>query len=157
MEPLTKPQFQLFLETMPDTIQSAKKLLKKEILEYSFSEVDTFEKWYKKFWKKPSKIGLSKNELDTIFVAYIGTAVLWHFGGYWLYVNNHKSPDLGTPFIADSLGSEAGSSPAFSPEDWRYFIDTKQDDERISSMFKRWQHYVNNSPEIVLKPIRNIY
>ena len=156
MTPLTRKQFHEFLDTIPDSIISAKKILEKNTLDYSFEEVNSVERIYKKYRKRPHRIGLSKNELDTIFVAYIGTAVLWHFGGYWLYANTNQPKGYGIPFIADSRGKEGQGSPAFSPEHWRYFIDTKQMDESIANMFSRWQRYHDIHPEYVLKPVKNI-
>lgn len=152
-----KKEYNEFIEKIPDYITHVKKVLQTEKLNYAPDEIEKFQAFYERSYKAPSDIGLTKEKLENIFTAYIGTAWLWHFGGKWKIETNKKSEDYGFACIVE-YGGEGYIWVAFAPLKWAiYGIELNQLQEPIKDSFLRTMDFYKNNPNFVLEPVRNIY
>lgn len=62
-----KKDFAAFVESIPENLEKARKLLGLETLTYSYEEVDRMKDIYENNYKNPKKLGLSHDELAAIF------------------------------------------------------------------------------------------
>lgn len=150
-----KRDFNHFIDSIPEYMRILKNILKLDELKFSLEEIEMVEQFYTKYHRETDKIGLTKEEIDIICTAYLGEAHLWHFGGEW-ELETSKAGDYGA-FQIVKYGGEGYHWTALTPKNWLFFIETKQSERRLATIFGNGINYFNNSPEFVLKPVRNLY
>ena len=150
-----KRDFKNFIDSIPEYMRILKNILKLDTLKFSLEEIEMVEQFYTKHHKKPEKVELTKVEIDTICTAYLGEAFLWYFGGEW-DLETSKAGDFGA-FQIVRHGGEGYHWVALTPKNWLFFIETKQSERPLSNIFENRINYFKNSPEFVLKPVRNLY
>jgi hypothetical protein len=151
-----KKEYEVFIESIPNQINKVKKLLKKEKLDYSLNEIDNFQTLFEKYMIDPSVIQETNESLDNVFVAYVGTAFLWHFGGEWGLDKSKKSSCYGDPYVVTFLNDYRYRQSVF-PEDWAKLIRMDRFEESLANIFNQKINYYANKPKAIIKPIRNIY
>lgn len=152
-----KAEYNTFIENIPLYINKLKTILGVGKLTYTPEEIDEVHQFYEKNIFSPEKINCTEKELDDIVNAYIGTAYLWHFGGEWVLETYKNSEHYGQACI-EKYGGEGYTWVSVSPEDWIFFIKTKQmGGDTLGNMFRKWINFFNINPPKNLNPKRDIY
>lgn len=136
-------------------LSKLKEILNIPQLSYEFDELDRIEAFYRSNFKNPEKIGITKFEIDSIFEAYFGTAMMWYFGGKWELETSKSAEAYGLSCIIEHTG-KGNVWVALPISDWHFFIETNQLDEPIRNIFSRKVNYFNIRKEFILEPVRNL-
>lgn len=104
-------------------------------LSYEYNDIDKVEEFYEKNHSNPIKIGLSIEELNEMFYAFIGEAFIHYNGGNWILSDSKKDRAFGTPIITGARNTKY----TISPYVWKEFIVRDLDREPISKIIKRSQ------------------
>jgi len=159
-----------FKLTIPNRLEQAKKLLKKEKLDYSYEEIDAVGHIYKTYvderinsyeWKEPSKKNILiqdendllmnanwHDEMFEIFMTYYGQAWIEYFGGEWSISTFKKDVFYRFPTIikwgAESeFNSKLPEAPALVGRAYE-----KGHNTLLSDSFKKRVKYYSLSPEL---------
>ena len=68
-----KKEYLVFLENTPLYLKKSKEIMNKNLLDFSFKEIEAFITIYVKHYENANKINLSYKELSNILYAYLGT------------------------------------------------------------------------------------
>lgn len=147
-------EFNAFIESIPNQLDLLKKYLYKDTLTFAKDEIDLVQKWYKRYHRKRrlKRVGLTKEGIDLMCTAYLGTAFLWHFGGKW-ELETSKSGPYGD-FQLVEYGGEGYTWVAITPRNWLRSVETKQNLGLISEIFDSYISTFEQRPEYQLKPVR---
>ncbi|WP_420572646.1 hypothetical protein [Kordia sp.] len=143
------------VETVPTLIRELKRFLKKQTFDYSLREIDMFEDFFRAHLVNPKQVGLTKESLDKLFIAYIATAFFWYLGGKWDLDTEKNSETYGASYAVTTYARDYNTSICMA--EWIFLIRTGQMDERLASFFDRMIYFYKQNPEVTLKPIRNQY
>ncbi|MFT3794147.1 hypothetical protein [Flavobacterium sp.] len=148
-------EYEDFINHLPDYINQLKSYFKTDTFHYGLSEIEQVEKFLKKHKKKSASLGLTPEQLDTMVVAYLGVAWLWHFGGQWFMVKHQSASEYGVPLLA-GFGGKEYRGVAINPSGWVSMSRENQLDKPISAIYKNYIWFFENHPQYPLEPIRNI-
>ena len=104
-------------------------------LSFEYEDIDKVENFYENNHTDPDKIGVSVNELDQMFYAFMGEAFIHYNDGYWILSDSKRDRAFGTPIISGSRNTKY----TISPYVWKEFIVRDLEREPLSKIIKRSQ------------------
>lgn len=141
-----------FLSKIPERLEKIKILLNKDIVDYTYLEIDKVGKLYKEYVKNNSISGDWNEEIFEIFLTYCGEAWIFYFGGKWEECLDKRSTTFGFPVIVE-WGPKKYPWISVNPLDWARLIE-EGDNEPLSLPWKRNVDYFISSPEWNFNPIK---
>jgi len=143
-----------FIQDIPKYIDRIKVLLHKESLDYSINEIDSFEEFVRKNISNSSQTEMNMEDLEKIFISYMGTAFLWHFGGEWSLDKSKSSSCYGQPYVVSYFDNKSYSTYIF-PKGWFSILTRDQFKTPISDFYKN-QIASLIAKKKIIKPVRNL-
>lgn len=149
-----KEHYNFFLENIPKHMEIARQWLGKEKLNYSYKEIDSIGKHYKKLYKKTRQKGRWYDENYEVFITYCGETFIKYFKGEWRLNIEKKTFGYGNPMIF-KYGPEGYHWIALDMEDWMRLIE-EGDKDPLSIVYSRTVNSFKNTPEWNFDPIENL-
>jgi hypothetical protein len=131
-----KADYQTFIDGIPDYLETAERLLGLDEITFSYEEIDSFRSFYASNFDKAEKHGLTRDELGTVFCAYVGEAFIHHCRGNWEISKLKSDEACGTPIILN-WGFTGKPRARISPTIWRTLIEKGKFKETLSSVIEK--------------------
>ncbi len=130
-----KAEYIVFIENIPHHLEKIRQIMNLDKLTYSFVEIDQFKLLYELNYKTPEKLGLTYEDLVSLFYAYIGEAFMFYHGGNWKFSKMKSDEAFGTPIILN-WGNDGEPHGRISPWVWKTLIERGNFRGELSGVIK---------------------